>query len=151
MGVDLLFTDGDEFTDGRMLGTEHFLAHLPAGPRPAFAVVLEPVGDRDAWFPRDAGSRRHAPAVVRRVWGTARQMGATPSSPPRPRKTAPARTCASPRRGSPPLLVSDPVVRAGQLLLAHRQRPSLQASRETLAQVGEVMAEIIYRGIPATK
>ncbi|HEX8906041.1 MAG TPA: M28 family peptidase, partial [Longimicrobiaceae bacterium] len=75
VGVDLLFTDGDDFVDGRFPGTEHFLAAMPKTYRPAFALVLDQVGDRDPWFPRDAGSRRHGAMAVRRVWGTATEMG----------------------------------------------------------------------------
>src|SRR5205085_4381636 len=55
VGVDLLFTDGDDFVDGRWLGTEHYVAEMGSSPRPAFAVVLDLVGDRDAWLPKDAG------------------------------------------------------------------------------------------------
>src|SRR4051812_44082736 len=47
VGVDLLFTDGDDFVDGRRLGTEHYVASMQGAPRPAFAVVLDLVGDRD--------------------------------------------------------------------------------------------------------
>ena len=148
IGVDLLFTDGDDFVDGRWLGTEHFLATRPQGYRPALAVVLELVGDRDPWFPQDAGSRRHAPAVVHRVWGTAKQMGmdsvfsaeAVPDS-------AGAHLLLN-RAGIPAARVSDPVYGPGNSWY-HTVRDLPGATRrETLAAVGSVLAEIVYRGLP---
>jgi len=148
VGVDLLFTDGDDFVAGRLLGTEHFLAHLPAGPRPAFAVVLESVGDRDAWFPQDAGSRRHAPAVVHRVWGTARQLGRDSVFSSEATEDSAGAHLRFAAAGIPAALVSDPVFGPGNSYWHTVNDLPSNASRETLAQVGEVLAEIVYRGIP---
>jgi len=151
IGVDLLFTDGDEFRDGRMAGTEHYLATLPPGQRPAFALVLESVGDRDPWFPRDAASQRHAPAVVRRVWETARAMGRDSLfSAETVTDTAGAHLRFNAAR-IPAVLIRDPVYGPGNSYWHTVNDLPSNVSRETLAEVGEVLAEIIYRGIPEAK
>ncbi|HSU13494.1 M28 family peptidase [Longimicrobium sp.] len=151
VGVDLLFTDGDDFVAGRWLGTEHYLATLPAANRPAFAVVLELVGDRDAWLPRDAGSLRHAPAVVRRVWGTAAEMRLDSVF---VAETVPDSLGAHlllSRAGIPAARLNDPEYGPGNSWF-HTARDLPGATRrETLALVGGVLAEVVYRGIPAPK
>jgi hypothetical protein len=148
VGVDLLFTDGDDWADGRWLGTERFLSRLPRGYRPAFAVVLEMVGDRDAWFPQDAASRRLAPAVVRRVWGTAAAIGADSLF---VAEAVPDSTGAHlllSRAGIPAARVSDPEYGPGNSWF-HTVRDLPGATRgETLAWVGSVLAEVVYRGLP---
>ena len=151
VGVDLLFTDGDDFVDGRWLGTEHFIAQLGAAPRPAFAIVLELVGDRDAWLPRDAGSLRHAPAVVRRVWGTAAELGKDSVF---VAETVPDSLGAHlllSRAGIPAARLNDPEYGPGNSYF-HTVRDLPGATRrETLALVGGVLAEVVYRGLPASK
>lgn len=148
IGVDLLFTDGDDFTDGRLLGTEHYLASLGAIGRPAFAVVLESVGDRDAWFPQDAGSRRHAPAVVHRVWGTAAAIGRDSVFSHEAVEDSAGAHLRFNAAGIPTALVRDPVYGPGNSYWHTVNDLPSNTSRETLAQVGEVLAEMIYRGLP---
>ncbi|HYH82719.1 MAG TPA: M28 family peptidase [Longimicrobium sp.] len=148
VGVDLLFTDGDALVAGRMLGTEHFLASPPPGPRPAFAIVLESVGDRDAWFPQDAASRRHAPAVVHRVWGTARQLGRDSVFAAEAGGDSAGAHLRFIAAGIPAVLVRDPVYGPGNSYWNSVNDLPSNVSQETLAVVGEVLAELIYRGIP---
>lgn len=151
VGVDLLFTDGDDYVDGTLPGTEHYLSTLPAGEKPAFAIVLESVGDRDAWFPRDAGSRRHAPAVVHRVWETARVIGRDSVFTAEMVDDSAGAHLRFNAAGIPAVLVSDPVYGPGNSYWHTVNDLPSNVSRETLAQVGEVLAEIIYRGIPEEK
>jgi hypothetical protein len=148
VGVDLLLTDGDDFENGRHLGTARFLERRPPGYRPAFALVLDRVADRDAWLPQDAASRRAAAAVVRRVWGIARQMGrdsvfaaeAVPDS------TGPHALLSA--AGIPAVRVADPVLGPGNSYWHTVNDLPSQASRETLALVGAVVTEVVYRGLP---
>lgn len=82
VGVDLLLVDaedsgheGDELSWAR--GAQYFAAHPlwdPAYP-PAYAVLLDMVGGRDAVFPREQFSQHYAPAVVERVWQQAARSG----------------------------------------------------------------------------
>lgn len=151
VGVDLLFTDGDDYAEGRMAGTEHYLSTLAPGDRPAFALVLESVGDRDAWFPRDAGSRRHAPALVHRVWETARAVGRDSVFTAETTGDSAGAHLRFNAAGIPAALVSDPVYGPGNSYWHTVNDLPANVSRETLAEVGEVLAEIIYRGIPEAK
>jgi len=75
VGVDLLFTDGEDYGPGAMyLGATHFAANI-GGYRPLYAILIDMVGDREPLFPVEANSRERAPGVVQRVWGMARQLG----------------------------------------------------------------------------
>lgn len=151
VGVDLLFTDGDDFEAGKLAGTERFLARKPQGYRPAFAIVLDAVADRAAWLPQDAASRRSAPDIVRRVWGIARQLGrdsvfaaeGVPDS-----TGSHARLSAA---GIPAVRIWDPELGPGNSHWHTVNDLPTNASRETLALVGEVITEVVYRGIPEAK
>lgn len=148
VGVDLLFTDGDDFEAGKHLGTARFLAHRPAGHRPAFAVVVDLVADADAWLPQDAASRRAAPAVVRRIWGIARQMGRdSVFAAEAVADTAGPHALLS-AAGIPAIRVWDPEYGPGNSYWHTVRDLPTSASRETLALVGEVLTEVVYRGVP---
>ena len=151
IGVDLLFTDGDDYADGRMAGTEHYLATLPRNGRPELAIVLESVGDRDAWFPRDAGSRRHAPQLVHRVWETARLLGRDSVFSAETVDDSAGAHLRFNAAGIPAVRVSDPVYGPGNSYWHTVNDLPANVSRETLAQVGDVLAEVIYRGFPEKK
>jgi hypothetical protein len=148
VGVDLLLTDGDDWEAGKLHGTRRFLEHRPAGYRPAFAIVVDGVADRDAWLPQDAASRRAAPAVVRRVWGIARQLRkdsvfvaeAVPD-------TAGPHALLS-AAGIPAVRVWDPEYGPGNSYWHTTRDLPTSVSRETLALVGEVLTEVVYRGVP---
>ena len=76
VGVDLLFTDGEDYGPGEMfLGANHFSASLPDGYSPEYGILLDMVGDSDPRFPVEGNSARMAPEVVQRVWGIAERMG----------------------------------------------------------------------------
>ena len=80
-GVDLLFTDGEDYGsfDGddpdNLIGSRYFATHLPPGYRPLFAVLFDMVGDRDQEFAQEGYSMQYAPEVVERVWRTAEEIG----------------------------------------------------------------------------
>lgn len=80
-GVDFLLTDvedsgssGEGNTEATWsLGTQYWADHSPYTPatRPAFGIVLDMVGGRDARFHREYTSDRLARGIVDKVWGTA--------------------------------------------------------------------------------
>ncbi len=81
VGVDLLFTDGEDWgsfdtnTDV-LIGARYFAEHLPeAGYAPLFGVLWDMVGDASPRFEQESHSIRAAPEVVQRVWSTAQRMG----------------------------------------------------------------------------
>lgn len=80
IGVDLLFTDGEDygdFTEGSdvLLGAKHFARNMPPGYSPLFGVLFDMVGDSDQVFLREQYSMDAAPEVVQRVWRAARDLG----------------------------------------------------------------------------
>lgn len=82
-GVDLLFVDledsgtsGDDASWCR--GSQYFASHMPyksAADRPRAAVVLDMVGAPGARFHREYFSQQANPALVDRVWASARAAG----------------------------------------------------------------------------
>jgi glutaminyl-peptide cyclotransferase len=79
-GVDLLFTDGEDYGadfsgPDVLLGAKYFAARVPAGYRPLFAILFDMVGDADQQFKREQYSREAAPEIVDRVWRTAADLG----------------------------------------------------------------------------
>jgi glutaminyl-peptide cyclotransferase len=78
IGVDLLFTDGEDFgptTRDMFLGASHFAANLPPGYAPMYGILLDMVADRQPEFRVEGHSRRFAPEVVERVWSLAESLG----------------------------------------------------------------------------
>jgi hypothetical protein len=85
LGVDLLFTDGEDYgtdwdhwedsTSDVLIGSRYFAAHQPAGYQPLFAVLFDMVADKDQQFYYEGNSQSFAPEVVDRVWRTATDLG----------------------------------------------------------------------------
>ncbi len=79
VGVDLLFTDGEDWGEfsgpDALIGSRRFARDLPAGYRPLFAVVWDMVGHADAVFLQEGYSLDRAPEVVERVWSRAADLG----------------------------------------------------------------------------
>jgi hypothetical protein len=80
VGVDLLFTDGEDWGEDfsgpdALIGSRFFARNLPPGYRPLFAVVWDMVGDRDQLFEQEGNSLDRSPEVVERVWTTAESLG----------------------------------------------------------------------------
>src|SRR2546430_16034661 len=78
IGVDLLFTDGEDYgtswsaweadTSDVLIGSPYFAAHQPPGYQPLFAVLFDMVADKDQQFYYEGNSQAGAPEVVDRVW-----------------------------------------------------------------------------------
>jgi glutaminyl-peptide cyclotransferase len=80
IGVDLLFTDGEDYGDfsdttETLLGARYFAAHLPAGYQPLYAVLWDMVGDKDLDISIERNSRAFAPEVTTLVWRAADSLG----------------------------------------------------------------------------
>jgi glutaminyl-peptide cyclotransferase len=76
LGVDLLFTDGEDYGPGEMyLGAEYFAANLPPGYRPLYGILIDLVGDRSPVFPVEEQSQFYAPEVVDLVYRKAEEIG----------------------------------------------------------------------------
>ncbi len=86
VGVDILLLDLEDFgehanwtgrtTESWGLGSQYWAKtpHRP-GYRARFGILLDMVGGADAVFPMEGTSMSFAPAVVRKVWGVARDLG----------------------------------------------------------------------------
>ena len=81
VGVDLLFTDGEDWGTFNpdvdvLIGSMYFAQHLPSPDyRPLFGVLWDMVGGTDFHFYQEVNSAQAAPEVVQKVWGTAKDMG----------------------------------------------------------------------------
>jgi glutaminyl-peptide cyclotransferase len=80
LGVDLLFTDGEDYGDFEkeidvLIGAKYYAEHQPPGPKPLYAVLFDLVGDKDLQIYQEGNSVTGAPEVVSLVWDTARDLG----------------------------------------------------------------------------
>ena len=81
IGVDLLFVDGEDYADFAkepndvLIGSRHYARNQPPGPRPAWAVLFDMIGDRDLQVKQEGNSLLAAADVVQRVWDVARLLG----------------------------------------------------------------------------
>ncbi|HYR12011.1 MAG TPA: M28 family peptidase [Longimicrobium sp.] len=148
VGIDLLLTDGDDYSrEVQMTGTRHFIRSMP-GYRPRYAVVLQAVADATARFPMDSAS---AAEPARRMWEAARRL--------RYDSVFVAETAAAAPNQGPVLAAAGiPVV-----VVADREYGPLNArwhavddlplylSKETLGLVGRTLAAAIYADAPAAE
>ena len=81
-GVDLLFTDGEDYGQfgppevDVLLGSKYFAAHPPStNYRPVFGVLWDMIGDKDLRIRKEDYSVQRAPEVVDRVWAQAAELG----------------------------------------------------------------------------
>lgn len=80
IGVDILFTDGEDFGKqgddaNYLLGARYFAKNLPLGFHPTFGILLDMIGDSQLEIKKERYSMKYAPDVVDLVWTTARQLG----------------------------------------------------------------------------
>ena len=76
IGVDLLFTDGEDWEQGDMyIGAKHFAANLPAGYAPLYGVLIDMIADENPIYPIEGSSQDAAPEVVDRVYRAAESLG----------------------------------------------------------------------------
>ncbi|HEY4216710.1 MAG TPA: M28 family peptidase [Gemmatimonadaceae bacterium] len=87
VGVDLLFTDGEDWGDfdadstgkvwpDALFGSQYFAQHPPSPDyQPLFGVLFDMIGATDLHLWQEPNSIQRAPEVVSRVWNTAKSLG----------------------------------------------------------------------------
>ncbi|MEM9260133.1 MAG: M28 family peptidase [Bacteroidota bacterium] len=78
IGVDIIFYDAEDYGDPGDsntwgLGAQYYSNNL-SGTRPRYGILLDMVGGKDARFAIEKVSQQHAPLIVKKVWGLAKQM-----------------------------------------------------------------------------
>jgi hypothetical protein len=150
VGVELLFTDGEDYgplSDDMFLGAKRFAATLPGGYRPVYAVLLDMVGDADPRFPVEGYSAERAPEVVQRVWRVAQRLGYGQYFPMEVGQALGDDHIPLNDAGIPTVDVIDFTYGGPSNPFWHTPDDVPAAvSARTLGMVGEVVAEIIYQG-----
>lgn len=67
--------EGEDPSDTWALGAQYFANNLPEGYAPRYGILLDMVGGVGAKFYREGMSMQYAPAIVKKVWNAARQVG----------------------------------------------------------------------------
>lgn len=67
--------EGEDSGDTWALGAQYFANNLPEGYAPRYGILLDMVGGVGAKFYREGMSMQYAPAIVKKVWNAARQVG----------------------------------------------------------------------------
>lgn len=67
--------EGEDPGDTWALGAQNFANNLPEGYAPRYGILLDMVGGVGAKFYREGMSMQYAPAIVKKVWNAARQVG----------------------------------------------------------------------------
>ena len=148
VGVDLLFVDGEDYgptTADMFIGSSRY-ADQPLAGQPRYAVLLDMVGDRDPSFPVEEYSSRYAPRVVQRVWGVARELGYGRLFPMTVRSPVQDDHVPLNEAGIPAVDIIDFDYGPGNSLWHTPNDVATNVSPATLEVVGEVVAEIAYRG-----
>jgi glutaminyl-peptide cyclotransferase len=149
LGVDLLLVDGEDFgpsTDDMFLGSRHFASNLPPGYRPLYGVLLDMVADRDPRFPVERYSQEYAPEVVQRVWSVASELGYGDVFVPDVGGYVTDDHLPLNQAGIRTIDIIDFDYGPGNRYWHTPQDVPENTSPETLRMVGEVIAELVYRG-----
>ncbi len=154
IGVDLILFDGEDYgTESDMqnylLGSKYFAANLPRDYRPAFGILLDLVGDKEAKFYKETNSVMYAPDVVGLIWNAAQGLNASSFSNVEgegiyddhiPLNQAGLKTINI--VDSDLIGANTPVERRNYW---HTHNDTIEnISKETLKQVGDVLSKIIY-------
>lgn len=67
--------EGEDPGDTWALGAQYFANNMPEGYAPRYGILLDMVGGVGAKFYREGMSMQYAPAIVKKVWNAARQVG----------------------------------------------------------------------------
>lgn len=80
-GIDLVLFDGEDYglesdLSNFSLGSKYYSTKIINDTYPAFAVLLDLVGDKEAQFPIESNSKDYAPDIVNMFWNKAVEIGA---------------------------------------------------------------------------
>ena len=149
MGVDLLFTDGEDYGPGvedMLLGARRYASMLPDEGRPVYGVLLDLVGDADPGFPVEGYSAQFAQVVVRKVWRAAERLGHRTYFPDAVGQRLVDDHVPLIEAGLPTANVVDFSYGPGNRYWHTPDDTPERLSARTLQMVGEVVAELIYSG-----
>ena len=149
VGVDLLFVDGEDYgpgSDDMYLGAKYFAANRPAGYQPLYGVLLDMVGDADLHLPVEGNSNQLAPEVVQRVWSVARDLGYDSIFTPDVGPWVTDDHLPLNEVGIRTIDIIDFDYGPGNRYWHTPQDVPANTSAESLDVVGEVIAELVYRG-----
>lgn len=149
LGVDLLLVDGEDYgpqTADMFLGSRHFAENLPAGYPPLYGVLLDMVGDADLRLAREGYSQEHAPEVVTRVWDVAHELGYQGIFLEQPGGYVSDDHLPLNEAGIRTIDIIDFDYGPNNSYWHTPQDIPENTSAESLEVVGEVLAELIYRG-----
>jgi len=148
-GVDLLFVDGEDYgpgTEDMFIGSRYFSGSIPDPVPWRYGLLLDMVGDRDPLFPVEANSAEAAPRVVQRIWQVAQELGFGPYFPTWVGSRIQDDHLPLIEAGLPTVDLIDFEYGPGNRLWHTPQDTPENVSSETLRMIGEVVAELVYRG-----
>ncbi len=148
VGVDLLFVDGEDYgpgTEDMFLGSRHFARQADPDAW-VYGVLLDMVGDRSPAFPAEAWSSEYAPQVVQRIWGVARDLGYGRYFPLQVGQRVNDDHIPLNEAGIATVNIIDFDYGSGNALWHTPDDVPENVSATTLGMVGEVVAELVYRG-----
>jgi len=149
IGVDLLFVDGEDFgpeTVDMFFGARYFADNQPEGYPPLYAVLIDMIGDADLRIPQEGYSQEYAPEVLRRVWGVARDLGYGGVFVNSPGGYVTDDHVPLNQAGIRTIDIIDFEYGPGNRYWHTPQDVPENTSAESLEIVGEVLAELVYRG-----
>jgi Zn-dependent M28 family amino/carboxypeptidase len=147
-GVDLLFSDGEDYgptTADMFLGARHYVTTLSGEDSPAFAILLDMVGDVDPRFPMETYSVERAPQVVQRVWSIAADLGYRRYFPMDESVRVVDDHLQLNDAGIPTIDLIDFDYGPGNRFWHTPRDTPENTSAQTLLMVGDVVAEVVYR------
>ncbi len=147
-GVDLLFSDGEDYgpsTADMFLGARHYVTTLSEEDSPAFAILLDMVGDADPRFPMETYSVERAPQVVQRVWSIAADLGYRRYFPMDHSVRVVDDHIQLNDAGIPTIDLIDFDYGPGNRFWHTPRDTPENTSPQTLLMVGDVVAEVVYR------
>jgi Zn-dependent M28 family amino/carboxypeptidase len=147
-GVELLFTDGEDYgpsTADMFLGARHYVAGIGSENPPAYGILLDMVGDADPSFPVEAYSMEGAGQVVQRVWGIAADLGYRRFFPMDQTSRVVDDHIEFIDAGIPVADIIDFEYGPSHSFWHTPRDVPENTSAQTLAMVGDVVAEVVYR------
>lgn len=148
LGVELLFVDGEDYgpgTEDMFLGARHYAETRAADDSPIFGILLDMVGDAQPRFPTEPYSVEAASQVVQRVWGIARQLGYGSFFPMDMGARIQDDHLPLISAGIPTINIIDFDYGPSHSYWHTLEDTPDKTSPRTLAMVGEVVAEVVYR------